>query len=60
VESMKTLPAASRAKLKTSCEKTGVGQTSKRQLAHEVCLQQASRLPSAAARARAQTICNAR
>ena len=60
VESLKTLPAASRARLKSSCEKTGVGRTSRVQLAREVCLEQASRLPSAAARARAQKICNAR
>jgi hypothetical protein len=60
VESLKTLPGTSRARLKSSCEKTGVGQTSKRQLAHEVCLEQASRLPSAAARALAQKVCNAR
>jgi hypothetical protein len=60
VDSMKSLPAASRARLRSSCEKTGVGQASRRQLAHEVCLEQASRLASPAARTLAQKICNAK
>jgi hypothetical protein len=58
VEGMKALPAAQRAQLKSSCEKVGIGKASKGQLAREVCLAQASRLPSPAARARAQKLCS--
>jgi hypothetical protein len=57
VEGMTALPAAQRAKLKSSCENVSIGHSSRRQLAHEVCLAQASRLPSPAARARAQKLC---
>jgi len=57
VEKMTALPAAQRASLKSSCENVAIGRSSRRQLAREVCLAQASRLPSPAARARAQKLC---
>jgi hypothetical protein len=59
VESMKTLPLASKAKLKTSCEKVGTGQAGKQQVAREVCLELASQLASPEGRARATKICSA-
>jgi hypothetical protein len=59
VESMKTLPVASKAKLKSSCEKVGTGQAGKQQVAREVCLELAAQLASPEGRARATKICSA-
>jgi len=59
VEAMKTLPAASKARLKSSCGKVGSGQAGKQQVAREVCLELASQLASPEGRARAQKVCGA-
>jgi hypothetical protein len=59
VEIMKTLPAASKARLKSSCEKVESGEAGKQQVAREVCLELAAQLASPAGRARAQKICGA-
>jgi hypothetical protein len=59
IERIKTLPASAKTRLKSSCEKIGTGQASKRQVVKEVCLELALQLPSAVARARAQKICSA-
>jgi hypothetical protein len=59
IERIKTLPASAKTRLKSSCEKVGTGQASKRQVVHEACLALALQLPSAVARARAQKICRA-
>jgi hypothetical protein len=59
VERIKTLPASTREQLKSSCGKIGAGEAGKRQVAHEVCLELALRLPSPVQRARAQKICAA-
>jgi hypothetical protein len=59
VERIRTLPASTRAQLKSSCVKVGTGEAGKRQVAHEVCYSLALRLASPIARARAQKICSA-
>jgi zona occludens toxin (predicted ATPase) len=59
IERIKTLPASAKTRLKSSCEKVGTGQASKRQVVKEACLAMALQLPSAVARARAQKICSA-
>jgi entry exclusion lipoprotein TrbK len=59
VERIRTLPASTRAQLKSSCGRIGTGEAGKRQVAHEVCYQLALRLTSPIARARAQKICSA-
>jgi hypothetical protein len=59
VEKIKSLPEATKARLRTSCEKIGGGEAVKKQIAREVCLELALTLPSAEARARAQRICSA-
>jgi hypothetical protein len=59
IERLKTLPASAKTRLKSSCEKVGTGQAGTRQVVKEACLELASQLPSAVARARAQKICSA-
>jgi hypothetical protein len=59
VQQLKSLSASTKARLKTSCEKIGIGEAGKRQVAREVCLELALRLTSPIARARAQKICSA-
>jgi hypothetical protein len=59
VESMRTLPLASKVRLKSSCEKVGTGQAGKQQVAREVCLELASQLASPEGRARALKLCSA-
>jgi hypothetical protein len=59
VERLKTLPGASKTRLRGSCEKYGTGETGRRQVVHEVCYELALRLPTPLARVRAQKICSA-
>jgi hypothetical protein len=59
VERIRTLPASTRAQLRSSCVKIAAGEAGKRQVAHEVCYSLALRLASPVARARAQKICSA-